>query len=149
MQKLSLLALACFTIVMGACHSTEDSGMCVPITGATRVVVQPSSPGTPRSDYVITDTVRVRALIAFANARREVSKPSLSTMPAPQVTAAFYNGTDFMGAIGAGSDFFFVSCSNWKGVREATVAEIRDFERLIGSADENAPKDRTASPIIL
>jgi len=121
---------------MGACHSTERSGTCVPISGATRVVVQSSSQGTPRSDYVITDPVRVRDLIAFANARREVSKPSLSTMPAPQITAAFYNGTDFVGAIGARSNFFFVSCPNWKGVREATAAEIGDFKRLIGSADE-------------
>ena len=57
-------------------------------------------------------------------------------MPAPQITATFYNGTDFVGAIGAGSNFFFVSCPSWKGVREATAAEIGDFERLIGSADE-------------
>jgi len=113
---------------MGTCHSTEHSGTCVPITGATRVVIQPGN--------VITDPVRVRDLIAFANARLKVSQPSLSTMPAPQVTAAFYNGTDFVGAIGSGSNFFFVSCSNWKGVREATAVEIGDFERLIGSADK-------------
>ncbi len=128
MHRLIFFALACFTIVMGTCHSTEHSGTCVPITGATRVVIQPGN--------VITDPVRVRDLIAFANARLKVSQPSLSTMPAPQVTAAFYNGTDFVGAIGSGSNFFFVSCSNWKGVREATAVEIGDFERLIGSADK-------------
>lgn len=143
MDKLNLLAVVCCTIVMGACNSTETSGTCVPISGATRAVVQ--SEGIPRSGYTIADPVHVRDLIAFANARREVSRPSLSTMPAPEITAVFYNGTDFVGAIGAGSNFFFVSCSfffvscsNWKGVRGATAAEIAEFKRLIGSADEKS-----------
>jgi hypothetical protein len=135
MNKFSLFALAC-TIVMGACHSAERSGTCVPISSATRVVVQSSSQGTPLSDYVITDPVRLHELIVFANVRREVSQPSLSTMPAPQVTAVFYNGTDFVGALGVGSNFFFVSCPNWKGVRKATESEIDDFKRLTGSANE-------------
>jgi hypothetical protein len=136
MHKLSLFTLACFMIVMGACHSNEQSGTCTPISGATRVVVHSWSQGTPPVDYLITDPTRVHDLTVFANARREVSRPSLSTMPAPQITAALYNGTDFAGAIGAGSNFFFVSCPSWKGVREATAAEIGDFKRLIGSADE-------------
>jgi hypothetical protein len=135
-HKLSLFTLACFMIVMGACHSTEDSGACTPISGATRVVVHSWSQGTPALDYVITDAGRVHDLIAFANARREVSRPSLYTMPAPQITGAFYHGTDFVSAIGAGSNFFFVSCPSWKGVREATPAEIGDFKRLIGRAGE-------------
>jgi hypothetical protein len=136
MHRLRLFAIACCTIVLGACHSTERSGTCVPISGATRAVVQSSSQRSPRSDYVIIDPVRVRDLIAFANARREVSRPSLSTMPAPEITAVFYNGTDSVGAIGAGSNFFFVSCQNWKGVREATAAEIAEFRRLIGRTEE-------------
>jgi len=123
-------------IVMGACRSTDHSGTCTPISGATRVVVHSWSQGTLTLDYVITDAGRVHDLIAFTNARREVFKPSLYTMPAPETTATFYNGADFVGAIGAGSNFFFVSCPGWKGVRNATTAEIADFERLIGSADE-------------
>src|SRR5579872_2518086 len=137
MHRLSLFTLACSMIVMGACHSTEHSGTCTPISGATRVVVQSWAQGTPPRDYVVTDAGRVHDLIAFANSRREVFKPSLYTMPAPQITATFYNGTDFVGAIGAGSNFFFVSCPSWKGVRKATPAEIGNFKRLIGSADEN------------
>src|SRR5208282_6583944 len=132
MHKLSLCALACCTIAMSACHSSERSGTCVPISGATSVVVHSWSQGTPPSDYDITDPVRVHDLIAFANARREISRPSLSTMPAPVIDAAFYDGTIFVGTIGAGSNFFFVSCQNWKGVREASAAEIGDFKRLIG-----------------
>jgi hypothetical protein len=136
MHNLSFLTVVCCAIVMSACHSPERSGTCVAISGATRAVVRSSSRESPRSEYAIMDQVRVRDLIVFANERREVSRPSLSTMPAPEVTAVFYNGNDSVGAIGAGSNFFFVSCSNWKGVREATAAEIAEFKRLIGSADE-------------
>jgi hypothetical protein len=68
-------------------------------------------------------------------------------MPAPQVTAGFYNGTDFVGVIGAGSNFFFVSCPNWKGVRKATAAEIGDFERLIFPYSEVAPVMRGSRSI--
>jgi hypothetical protein len=53
-------------------------------------------------------------------------------MPAPSVTAVFYNKADFVGAIGSGTNFFFVSCPSWKGIRNATDAEIADFKRLIG-----------------
>jgi hypothetical protein len=59
-------------------------------------------------------------------------------MPAPEITAVFYNGTDSVGAIGAGSNFFFVSCQNWKGVRGATAAEIAEFRGLIGRAEEKS-----------
>jgi len=132
-RKVYPLTLA-FASVLGGCHSAERSGTCVPIGGVTRVVVQVSSQGTiPTSDYVITDPERIHQLIAFANARREGSQPSLYTMPAPQLTAAFYDKADFLGAIGAGSNFFFVSCLNWKGSRNATDTEIGDFKRLIGS----------------
>jgi hypothetical protein len=59
-------------------------------------------------------------------------------MPAPEITAVFYNGADFVGAIGAGSNFFFVSCSNRKGVRGASAAEIVEFKGLIGRLDEKS-----------
>jgi hypothetical protein len=80
---------------------------------------------------VITDPERIHQLLVFANARRESFQPSLYTMPAPQQTAVFYNKSDFAGAIGAGPNFFFVSCSAWKGLRTADDAEIGEFKRLI------------------
>ena len=136
MQRLRLFVLAFSTIVMCACHWTERSGTCVPITSATRVMVQSLPPGTANADHVIQDPSRVHDLIAFANARRKVSQPSLYAMPAPQVISLFYSGGNSVGAIGAGPNFFFVSCSHWKGVRDATPAEIGEFQRLIGSSDE-------------
>ena len=132
MRTVYFFALA-YLAVLGGCHSTERSGTCVPLSGATRVLVKVSPQGTiPTSDYVITDTERIHQLIAFANARREGSQPSLYTMPAAKVTAAFYDKGNFLGAIGAGPNFFFVSCPNWKGNRSATDAEVGEFKRLIG-----------------
>jgi hypothetical protein len=120
--------------VLAGCHLSERRETCASIDGATGVEVVSQGP-TP--DRVITDQERIRQLIAFANARREVSRPSLSTMPAPQESAIFYEGSDFVASIGAGQDFFFVSCANWKGIRKATYAEIAEFRRLIDS--ETAP----------
>lgn len=103
------------------------------------MLVQSSSMGMSHSDYAITDPVRVRDLLAFANSRREASRPSLYTMPAPQITATFYDGASFVGAIGAGANFFFVSCSDWKGGRNASADEISKFRSLVGSVDEKHP----------
>jgi len=123
-----------YAAVLGGCHLTERSATCAPISGATRVVVQVSSHGTIRPDYAITDPDRIHQLIVFANARREASQPALYTMPAPQVTAVFYDKADFLGAIGTGPNFLFVSCPNWKGTRSATDADVGEFKRLIGSS---------------
>lgn len=123
--------------MLASCHLTERTETCPPIDRATRVEVF-SEGITP--DRVITDQERIRQLIAFANARREVSRPSLYTMPAPQVSAIFYNGSDFVASIGAGRDFFFVSCSNWKGIRHATDAELAAFKRLIDSPTPQSPR---------
>ena len=125
-----VLALACYMMGTVSCHSAERSSTCAPISSATRVQIQ-SSPGN--SNYVITDPVRVRDLIAFANARRDVSQAHLYTEPAPQTTAIFYDGNNFIAAFGVGSNFFFVSCSNLKGTRQASAVEISRFETLVAS----------------
>jgi hypothetical protein len=131
-RRLNLFVLS-LVIMSCGCSPAERPGTCAPISNVTRVVVQGDFQGTiPAPEYVITDPRRIHQLIAFANARRQVSQPSLYTMPAPRVTAIFYDKADFVSAIGSGTDFFFVNCSTWKGVQRATDAEIEDFKRLIG-----------------
>jgi hypothetical protein len=122
-----------FVAVAGGCHPVDPTVTCAPIRNVTRVEIRFDSLGKmPPSSYAITDPGQIHQVIAFANERREVSRPSLITMPAPSVTAVFSDKADFVAAIGSGSDFFFVSCSNGKGVRSATDAEIMEFKRLIG-----------------
>jgi hypothetical protein len=132
-RRIYFLALG-VAAVLGGCHSAQQSGTCVPIGIATRVVLHGSVQGTPGSDRVVTDPEQIRQLTAFANARRGCSQP-WDTMPAPQVTAIFYDKADFLGSIGAGPNFFFVSCPNWKGLRNASGAEVREFDRLIGDVN--------------
>lgn len=133
-RTIHIFALAAVTLLSG-CHLLEQSGKCAPIGVVTRVIVssQGTEPATDRT--VITDPERIRELAAFANARRKCSQPMTYTMPAPQVTAVFYDKADFLGAIGAGSNFFFVSCQNWRGIRNATDAELKDFKRLISNVN--------------
>ncbi len=112
MFKAYAFALACVA-VMGSCLPKDHTGTCNAIDGATRVVVYGySQRAGPAPDYVITDPDRIRQLIVFANARREVFRPSLYTMPVPTVNAGFYNKDEFVGSIGAGSTFFSLSCTN-------------------------------------
>jgi len=131
MFKAYAFALACAAL-MSSCLPKNRAGTCNAIDSATRVVVHVSSQGAGTApDYVITDQERIRQLIAFTNVRRAVSRPSLYTMPAGTVDATFYENAEFVGTIGAGANFFFLSCTNWKGTRNATATELDDFKRLI------------------
>jgi len=122
-------------VMLAGCGLAEHSETCAPIVGATRVVVTIELAGAQSSEHVITDPQRIRQLMEFANMRRRVSRPSLYTMPAPHENAVFYDKGDFVASIGAGTDFFFVSCAHWKGVRSASDAELREFKRLIDPAE--------------
>jgi hypothetical protein len=85
-------------------------------------------------EYAIADAERIHRLVVFANARRDASQPALSTMPASPLTANFYDGSDLVGTFGSGSNFFYVSCSNWKDTRMATPAELAEFQQLVAPA---------------
>jgi len=106
----------------------ERSGTCAPIQGVTRIVMHT---GRGEEDRIIADPDRIRQLTSFANARREVAQPQFYTLPAPTRTVAFYRNNEFVCAIGDGPNFFFVSCPKWKGIRDAKMPEIQDFDRLI------------------
>lgn len=116
-------------VLSTACHRSpaETYGTCPPIARASRTQVT----GLSASEYVINDANQIHKLLAFANARREVSQPSMSTMPAPNIDAVFFDENRFAGSIGAGSNFFFVSCANWKGIRAATPEELAEFQKLL------------------
>ena len=126
MSKLGLLTLIFCVFLPSGCRSRDRSKLCAPIGCASRVVVRLAH-DTTSSNPVITDPSHVQALAALADARRERSQPSLYTMPAPEISAAFYDGDKFLGVIGEGPNFLFVSCGDWKGIREATPAEIETF----------------------
>jgi hypothetical protein len=126
--SLAIVILASLGI-LGGYYFGERRGICAPIGLATRVVVYSQNKTAP--DRVITDPERIRQLTTFANARRKCWQPTTYTMPAPQITAAFYNKDAFLSEIGAGSNFFSVACPLWHGIRNATDPELKDFKWLI------------------
>jgi hypothetical protein len=98
-----------------------------PIAHATRGQVRVFTNKDFRNiEYSISNPERIKRLANFAKARREVSKSTLATMPAPTMNAALYEGNNFVGSIGTGSNFVFVSCPNWEGTRSASPAELAE-----------------------
>jgi len=133
LRKIYLCTIA-IAIALSGCRSLERSRTCAPIDHATRIIVSRSLQGKPTQDLVIIDPQRIHELTAFANARRKAHQP-WDTMPAPNVTASFYDSENFLGSIGVGPNFFLVTCPRWRGIREGTKTEIGDFERLVGGAN--------------
>jgi hypothetical protein len=96
------------------------------------VVVRINSTGSVEAhEYSIIDQKQIQQLVSFANDRRDAFRPSLYTMPAPTTTAAFYDNDDLISVVGSGPNFFFVSCSNWRGIRSAKELELITFQSLI------------------
>jgi hypothetical protein len=68
-------------------------------------------------------------------ARRDVFQPQLYTIPTPRITATFYENAEFVGSIGEGPNFYFVSCPHWNGIRKASESEVSQFRRLVGDVE--------------
>ena len=58
----------------------------------------------------------------------------LCTVPAPTKTDTFYKGDKFVCSLGEGTNFSFVACHGWKGIRHGKLAEIQGFDKLIGGS---------------
>jgi len=130
MRRIGIFALTSI-VLLGGCHWLDNKHACPPIGNVTRVIITRGM----SQDHIFIDPAKVRPLIAFANARRESSKP-WDTIPAPQITASFYNDETYVCAIAAGPNFFFVSCPEWKGLRRASGAELDQFKTLTGEIDQ-------------
>lgn len=85
----------------------------------------------------ITDTARIRAVVAFVDARRDGWKVPWSGVPVPRVTAAFFRTAEARGAVhyfGAGPGFFEASSQPGNfASRSASAREVSEFLRLVGA----------------
>lgn len=63
-----------------------------------------------------------------------VPRPTPYTMPAPQTNVIFYQDSTYLGALGAGSNFFFVGCSREGVLRAASTDELSAFAGLVGTS---------------
>src|SRR4051812_28339723 len=96
-RRICIMAVA-FVAGLRGCHLGERPGTGAPIQDVTSVVVRDGH----GEDHLLTDPERIRRLIAFATARRDVYQPGLYTMPAPRRTVSFYRKAGFVASIGEG-----------------------------------------------
>jgi len=114
---------------LSACH-LEHTRTCPAISTVTRVVIIGEGGSTLRT---FTDARQISPLVAYANARRESSKPWYD-MPASNIGAVFYDNSIYLCSIGAGSNFLVIACPNWSGIRSASGSELSEFKNLIGES---------------
>src|SRR5271163_3046455 len=83
---------------------SESSDPCEAITNPTRVQVllPPGSVPLHKNAYLLTDHAAVEKLIAFINQRRNVSAPTIETMPYPSKKVTLYGGSHSIAVFGSG-----------------------------------------------
>lgn len=72
---------------------------------------------------VVTDSVRIRQLVRFANERNGDWRDEWLGNPIPQINLFFY-GAEFQGSFGAGENFFSSQRLGMWATRLASVAEV-------------------------
>jgi hypothetical protein len=113
-------------LVVAGCRDTPID--CGPIETSNRVTIHAEG---RYADREVTAPGQIASLLAFANARRDCSRPTTYTMPAPRTSVAFYWDSTYLGGLGAGSNFFFVACPKGNGLRHASSDELSAFAKLI------------------
>ena len=104
------------------------------IVGSDRVIVLATYGDTLG---VITDSVRIRALEAFANARADGWARPWDGIAVFRVRADFYANGRLRAHFGAAAERWFnASLPGGQGTRPATVEELEEFRALTGVAPE-------------
>jgi hypothetical protein len=116
-------------IILG-CNRNQPAVLCAPLTNVTLVRVSQNQSGQPHQ-FEIDNRYRLRALMEFANGRREEFSARRKGVPAAITSATFYDGAQPLLTFGAGRNFFSLSCSSYAGVQEANRVQIAEFERLL------------------
>jgi hypothetical protein len=105
-----ILLLIAFIAICAGCNRTPQGVNCAPLTTATEVRI--SQPGSEAArHYTIADHYRVRALVKFANGRRDGFSPRRKTLPAPATSATFFQGSQPLLTFSAGANFFSLACA--------------------------------------
>jgi hypothetical protein len=123
-----LRTLCLILALLLAVEGCSTSIGCGPIEASNRVTIHADG---HLPDREVTAPGQIATLVAFANARRDCSKPNTYTMPAPRTTVTFYRDSTFLGGLGAGSNFFSVACPKGNGLRPASGDELSAFAQLI------------------
>jgi hypothetical protein len=113
---LTLMQLSCYT--KASYH---------PLGQVTEVVVNDQNQILKK----ITDPVKIAEVIKFVNDHRHGWYTPIQDVPVPKITLRFYNHTQYKGAFGVGSNFFYSQRDGRFDAKSATVEEIQSFLNLI------------------
>ena len=127
--RLAILRKEGFLLVLALGCSPEVPSL-PKIVGSDRVVVLAHTGDTLS---VITDSVRIRALEAFANARADGWERPWDGIAMSRVRADFYMGGRMQTLFGAGATSWFnATLPGGMATRLATAAELEEFRALAG-----------------
>jgi hypothetical protein len=120
--------LAVTTIVLG-CHkgNRRDFPTLGPVTSITVVGLDGS-----KELVTVTDQQVVYQIVAFVDSRRTGWETPWYGIPVPTITAEFFNGTQFKGSFGSGTNFFETQREGVFCSRSASPSEVRRFLDLLG-----------------
>lgn len=102
------------------------------LDGVTRIDVRVRVGSRDTTLAPITDRDSVERIVAFVNARRDRWTQPWYGVPVPRTVAELYNGSAFVGHIGAGANFLETQRLGDFASRSASPEEVATFNALVG-----------------
>lgn len=121
-----MVLIAC----LAACNRTQPNVACPALNAVTLVQVSQQQAGAARR-FAVDNKYQVQELVDFANGRRAGFSARRKGVPAPSVSATFFDGSQALLTFGAGENFFSLACSGYAGVQEANRVQVAEFQRLL------------------
>jgi hypothetical protein len=123
---ITLLAVAAFVLGHHK-RNLRDFSTLGSVTGVTV-----SGPGGSKELVKITDPQAVTQIVAFVDSRRKGWETPWYGIPVPTVTAEFFDGAQFKGSFGSGTNFFETQREGVFCSQSASPSEVRRFLDLLG-----------------
>jgi hypothetical protein len=115
---------------LAACNRNQPNVACPPLNAVTLVQVSQPHAGASRR-FAVENKYQVQELVDFANGRRAGFSARRQGVPAPSVSATFFNGAQPLLTFGAGENFFSLTCPGYAGVQEANRVQVAEFQRML------------------
>lgn len=99
-----------------------------PVGTVTRIVVKDQN----QTLETITNPTKIASLVSLVDSKRHRWYTPLAGTPALKISLLFYNNTEFKGAFGVGSNFFYTQREGTFEAKSATDKEIQGFLDVMG-----------------
>ena len=131
-RAMSLSWLLLVVLLLGGCSLVLPVRSYPPLGVVTRIEVKDRRNGNPVR--VIDDPAAVKRVVEFVDGQERGwgGQADWAGVPIPQVSAYFYNGSEFLGHFGVGSGFFECQRVGDFSSKSCSTAHERLFLELIG-----------------